>query len=806
MVQMSTFSSSLSLVSESALVALFEARPDLATPAPASLSSLAARATNRLSIEYILADLSSFEYQVLESVVILESVTGEVVARQLASALPQASDEELGAATTRLLDLLLVWQSDEGLRPAPGLGEILGNYPAGLGPVLPSSPAPEDLTQILAQAPPAAMSILNAMTWGPPVAKLPSRYDPRAESENRTEAKPDADAKTEAGKAAAQAVRWLLQHELVGLTENQHVVLPRSVGLHLRGGVIYRECALQAPAELVAASAPEYRDAQGAHEATETVRLMGRLLEELAQHPAQPIRSGALAQRELRRIRLVLQTDEPATLRLLELSHAAGFIGLTRHPEVTFTTTAAGQAWLGHSLAQRWAQLAEHWLVSPRASWLVGATPPGGSEQLGICDPNHSWSWLPRVKQRLLELLRDYSAFNLTTQALEEVFTWHRPRLIPEGHRDQTLNQLCSEATWLGLYAPHGLTSAANALLSEADPVGALEAALPQLVPDMIIQSDLTAIIPGRPTPDLYRLIETCAEVESRGSAITIRFTEASITAALDAGFTPARLIDQLATYSRTAVPQPLEYLISDTARKHGALRVGLANAYLRVEDPVTAELILTNEALSELGLIHVAPTVIVSQADPQEFITALRAQGFSPSADPVPSIVTSEAGRQHKPSSSVLARISRQQATSLQSHQEMLERHRSLAKRLKTNKAKPGGKVAESTSEEREQASASGKEVANETKKSATRTAPTREASHVVLQLREAIATGQPVTIELIGTKGVSQTRDLVPLSLDSGRLRGRDVERQTELTVALHRISNATIMSGSGGGHSDD
>ena len=41
-------------------------------------------------------------------------------------------------------------------------------------------------------------------------------------------------------------------------------------------------------------------------------------------------------------------------------------------------------------------------------------------------------------------------------------------------------------------------------------------------------------------------------------------------------------LLERLAAVSRTPLPQALEYLVGDTARRHGRLRVGGAGSYLR--------------------------------------------------------------------------------------------------------------------------------------------------------------------------------------------------------------------------------
>ncbi|TGJ94740.1 hypothetical protein DLJ96_18075, partial [Actinotalea fermentans ATCC 43279 = JCM 9966 = DSM 3133] len=109
--------------------------------------------------------------------------------------------------------------------------------------------------------------------------------------------------------------------------------------------------------------------------------------------------------------------------------------------------------------------------------------------------------------------------------------------------------------------------SGAPALTSaEAALATALESVLPPEVDDLLLQGDLTGIVPGRPSTALERLLEDAAEVESRGAAITVRFTPESLTRAFDAGRTADDLLADLANHSRASLPQPLDYLVRDTA------------------------------------------------------------------------------------------------------------------------------------------------------------------------------------------------------------------------------------------------
>ena len=81
------------------------------------------------------------------------------------------------------------------------------------------------------------------------------------------------------------------------------------------------------------------------------------------------------------------------------------------------------------------------------------------------------------------------------------------------------------------------------------------------------------------------------------------------------------------------SLPQPLEYLITDTARKHGQLRVGAIHSYLRCEDPSTLTEILADKRI-DLGLRQIAPNVLVSDFDLDEVLNVLRTNGYLPAAE----------------------------------------------------------------------------------------------------------------------------------------------------------------------------
>ena len=63
-------------------------------------------------------------------------------------------------------------------------------------------------------------------------------------------------------------------------------------------------------------------------------------------------------------------------------------------------------------------------------------------------------------------------------------------------------------------------------------------------------------------------------------------------------------------------------------------------------------------------------------------------------------------------------------------------------------------------------------------------------DPAHALALLRQAQASRAQVRLRLAGTDGAVQERRARVLAVESGRVRIADVVRQTELTVAVHRI----------------
>ncbi|NMR20294.1 helicase-associated domain-containing protein [Cellulomonas fimi] len=785
---MATFSEHLRSRSDAELVALLERRPDLASPAPSTLMSLAARATSRFSLERALAGVDASVLQVLEAVVALHEVRPAVTPDDVASAVGAPVPDAVAHAET----FALLWTDAGALHPSPGLGELLGPYPAGLGPALGAGrPAPPDPATLLADAPPGAREILDALTWGPPVGRLP--------------------ALTSTGPRAA--VDWLVARGLLVPTDAATVILPREIALALRGGRTHREPAVAEPRPTGSTHPPALVEAESARAAQEIVRLVAALVREWELAPAPVLRSGGLGVRELRRLGTRLEVDDAGAALVVELAGAAGLIIDDGAERPSFAPTLEVDDWLDAELPDRWATLATAWLTTTRAPWLVGSRDDRGELRAAL-DPELVRPWAPRLRRAVLEVLAGQQPGTaLDADAVTAVLRWRTPRSVPP---PAAVAATLREAGALGLLGAGALAEPGRAVLAaiaddsattgsptHRSPADALVATLPAPVDEMLVQGDLTGIVPGRPTRQLAELIERTARVESRGAAVTVRFTAESVRGALDAGHTADDLLAALAAHARGPLPQPLEYLVRDAARRHGRLRVGGALGYVRSEDPALLAGLLEDPALAHLGLTRLAPTVLAAQGTPTALLSALRDRGLAPASEtpeghvvhagPTVRRVRASTRRRRAaggvvipphaaPSGTRAGTAAETTADRLAALVPAMRRAEETAQAERATRARELAAEPPPSGHARRRPGAPGGDLG------------TADPVTALATLREAADAGREVWLEIVGPQGTPQGRRVRPVRVDAGRVRAIDTARDAELTVAVHRIARVT------------
>lgn len=144
----------------------------------------------------------------------------------------------------------------------------------------------------------------------------------------------------------------------------------------------------------------------------------------------------------------------------------------------------------------------------------------------------------------------------------------------------------------------------------------------------------MTILAPAPLPFETHTMMALMSDTESMGLATVFRLNSTSVRRALDAGKTDTDLVGFLKDHTIGDLPQSLVYLITDTARRHGALRGGPALSYVRCDDPALLLEVSRIEAADDLGFRIIAPTVLIAQAPLAQVLEAIRSAGFAPAAE----------------------------------------------------------------------------------------------------------------------------------------------------------------------------
>jgi hypothetical protein len=125
--EMRSFSDYLRSVDDAAFLELFSARPDLVTPVPPDIASLAVRACSAPSLARAIDSLNHWQFQVLEAAAALNEPFS-------LKSIVAITDKAASLALDHLISIGLVYPSDDGMRLPSQLRDVIGNEPAGLGP------------------------------------------------------------------------------------------------------------------------------------------------------------------------------------------------------------------------------------------------------------------------------------------------------------------------------------------------------------------------------------------------------------------------------------------------------------------------------------------------------------------------------------------------------------------------------------------------------------------------------------------------------------------------------------------------
>lgn len=591
--EMRSFSDYLRSIDDAAFLSLFSARPDLVTPVPPDIASLAVRACSAPSLARAIDSLNQWQFQVLEAA---NTLTEPFILKSLVA----LTDKAAAVALEHLISVGLIYPSDDGMRLPTQLRDVIGNEPAGLGPV---SIAKLKLSE-LDNAPLDAKKVLERLIWGPPRGSVGDIKNP------------------------GPGVTWLLERKFLVPLDQRTVILPREVAIYLRGGKTHRENLINPP--VLAGTKRDERQINLAAIAniSTVLRWVEELLNFWAEEPADALRAGGLGVRDLKIISNHLGVDETCTAFITELAYLTSLISVDSDDRIMPSNKF--DIWLMQTPADRWQVLASAWLITSRVSGLVGRAQAKNVAALG---PELDRVNASRVRALTLSILNENQSIAPDAPSFIALMNWRAPVRRNSSLQEELAEWTLREAEWLGISGQGAISKYGVGFLN-GDDLNLINDDLPKTVDHILIQSDNTAIAPGPLEHEISQQLAIMAEIESRGGATVYRFSEATIRRGLDHGKTGDEIKEFLIKTSKTPMPQPLEYLIADVAKKHGKLRVGNTSSFIRCEDTALIAQIMNDKKLEVLALRRIAPEVIICDHDAADTMRILRESGYLPAAE----------------------------------------------------------------------------------------------------------------------------------------------------------------------------
>ena len=593
-----TFAEELRARSDEDLAAIFKYRPDLVTPVPNDFSSLAARATSTPSLVRALDSLNLWHHQIIEAACVLPEPFKK-------SELIAVTSEETTFALDYLWQMGLLYKEGNNYRTPTNLKLLIGDEPVGLGPI---TSGKVDFSK-LKDIPKASADVLEKLTWGPPRGQITNIKKP------------------------GSAIGWLLENNVLVALDSHTVALPREFGIKLRGGKVHKELVTKA-AELSGRKVDQkHVDLAAIANISTILRWCEEFLHNLSDEPPTALRTGGIGVRDLKRIAEHLGVDETCVGFVAELCYLGGLVVIDSDDQIL--PTSAFDIWLTKPAEERWYSLVVLWLDTSRVSGLIGKSVDKNIAPLG---PELDRAGVSLVRRTTLKVLLETPQISPELGILQTIVKWWNPQRANNDFIEWNIR----EAEWLGITGQGAISTFGINLLTAQESLGIADA-LPKPVDHILIQADNSAVAPGPLTAELSAEMGTIADIESRGGATVYRFSEASIRRGLDHGKTGDQIKTFLTKTSKTPMPQPLDYLIADVAKRHGKLRVGTAHTYIRCEDEGLVQQILHDKKCEHLRLRKIAPQVLVSDLELTEVISELREFGYLPAAENASGVLLSQ-------------------------------------------------------------------------------------------------------------------------------------------------------------------
>lgn len=631
-------------------------------------------------------------------------------------------------------------------------------------------PAPSDITALATRA-----------TTGPSVARCIDGLDALelfalARAADRTATEPVAftdlladitGASSVDEEAAASALEAVMARALVwGDHESLRAVHPARDAIGVVRPPVW-------PAPLAVGAVPPVDvDGQAGIHAFEAIAAVRDLIELLGREPAPVLRSGGMAVRDFARVMRALDAPAGTAALWVEIAHAAGLVTDDQEAVPHWMPTHDADRWLEQPASKQWVRLARAWLALPRLASTA-------TEKTNVLAGDDERRTIVMLRRQALQVLAEADGA-MEADAILAVLDFRQPRRSGP-LRASVVTSVLEEGGRLGVTAAGAITAPGRALLEPAggrtaDPAeAAMTRCLPAVVERGLIQADMTIVVPGPPSPALARTLRLLADIESRGHATVFRISEASVRRAFDAGWDAAAVKAALEAASSTPVPQTIGILIDDVARRHGAVRVGLAQGYIRCDAPDVLAAISTDRRLRGLGLTRIADTVVTSAAPPSELIAALRDAGYAPAAESNDGTVVLRPADEHR-----APNPRRRSATVSRRQPDLVDA---------TVRALRAG--------DRAQHAPRGAVVVGEAGGGMTQ--PTSSVA-AVAALRSAVEEAAPIWLAYADNDGASTEQIVDPIRVGGGTLVAFDHRTETVRTFHISRISGIARVEDAG------
>ncbi|MGC2976980.1 helicase-associated domain-containing protein [Brevibacterium sp. FAM 25378] len=525
----------------------------------------------------------------------------------------------------------------------------------------------------------------------------------------------------------------------------------------------------------------------------EVISSLRGLVDELAVAPISRLTSGGISKRDVSRLARTLDLSLEQTITLLLAAKSLHLIGVLDDAlDPQWTAADDADSALAGDRAELWAGLVGAWLRELLDVTQLAAGASENERLTVLTNPKKSLfkghglsvPAMPLLRFSVLSVLHDIGLGTARSAGWIHAEVLRRHPLLP-AHEFAMTEAVLHACVSLGLattplqqpahfgpsrfglrlaagldraMAEHAaqdpsilpLGVAAEALTVPGDVIAAVTEGLGAEVDSVLIQSDLTAVATGPIEPRVHHILRRYAVVEARGQGTVYRIDAETIEDTMQAGLTPEEALAELAEISAEELPSTLEFLVQNTASKLRRVRVAGARAVLIVDDPVDLDVIFSDQAMMPAGLERLAPTVAISQLGPERTMHLL------------------EAGDHHALLHSATG-PARKRRVITESEPEVSVRRRPrvgdghLGEYMRILRSAPAAAAAQVSTDE--------------------------PLGHMD-RLREAAEAKRRVLIRIADSQGKERTIEMLPATLNAGRVRGTVTTTGAEASLAVARI----------------